>query len=329
MGIFLDVKDLYAEYKTDDAVVYALNGFSLSVDKGETVGLVGETGAGKTTFALSVLKLLPEDVGIITSGSIEYDGRDIITAKERDMRKLRGAEISMIFQDPMTSLNPVLTVGEQIGEVLELHFPNMEKEAREKRVDEILTLVGIPAERKKQYPHQFSGGMKQRVVIAIALVAEPKLLLADEPTTALDVTIQAQILHLMKELKERLNTSMIFITHDLGIVMEFCDSIAVVYGGEVIERGSIEEIYNRDKNHPYTEGLFNCLPDLNLDATRLSPIQGEVLEPTNLPKGCKFADRCIHCMEKCKEKNPDMQSVGGTHSIKCFLFEKVNEKGED
>ncbi|MDE7353970.1 MAG: ABC transporter ATP-binding protein [Acetatifactor sp.] len=320
MGKFLEVKDLHVQYKTDESVVYALNGLTLDVEKGETVGLVGETGAGKTTLALSILKLLPEDVGKITKGSIYYNGTDVIAAGKNEMRRLRGEEISMIFQDPMTSLNPVLTVGEQIREVLVLHFPDMTKQEREKRVDEILTLVGIPPERKSQYPHQFSGGMKQRVVIAIALVAQPKLLLADEPTTALDVTIQAQILQLMKDLKQKLNTSMIFITHDLGVVMEFCDSVAVVYGGEVIERGTIEEIYVREKNHPYTEGLFNCIPDLGVDTHRLHPIEGEVLDPTLKPAGCKFADRCRYCRDNCKKSNPDMYHIGGTHFIKCYRY---------
>lgn len=326
MGKILDVNDLHVQYQTDDAIVYALNGFSLSVEEGETVGLVGETGAGKTTFALSVLKLLQEDVGKITKGSIVYDGVDVIKADRKQMRELRGAKISMIFQDPMTSLNPVLTVGEQIQEVLELHSPGMDKVAMEKRVDEILTLVGIPPERKKQYPHQFSGGMKQRVVIAIALVGEPRFLLADEPTTALDVTIQAQILQLMKELKAKLNTSMVFITHDLGVVMEFCDTVAVVYGGEVIERGSIEEIYSRKKNHPYTTGLFNCIPDLSTDTDRLTPIPGSVLDPTNLPEGCKFADRCKHCMEICRSQNPAMHYIDGSHTIKCHLFAEENNR---
>ena len=320
MEQLLHVKDLCVQYKTDDSLVHALNGFSLDIAKGETVGLVGETGAGKTTFALSVLKLLPEDVGEITGGEIVYKDTDVIKAGRKEMRKLRGNEISMIFQDPMTALNPVLTVGEQIKEVLDLHFPDMDDAAKDKRVDEMLTLVGILPERKKQFPHQFSGGMKQRVVIAIALVSEPMLLLADEPTTALDVTIQAQILQIMKELKEKMNSSMVFITHDLGIVMEFCDSVAVCYGGEVIERGTIDEVYFRSANHPYTSGLFNCLPDSNIGAARLSPIPGNVLDPTVETKGCKFADRCEHCTQRCREEAPAMHLVGGTHSIKCHLF---------
>lgn len=320
MEQILHVKDLCVQYRTDDSLVHALNGFSLDIAKGETVGLVGETGAGKTTFALSVLKLLPEDVGEITGGEIIYKGIDVLKASKKEMRKLRGDEISMIFQDPMTALNPVLTVGEQIREVLDLHFPDMDDAAKEKRVDEMLTLVGILPERKKQFPHQFSGGMKQRVVIAIALVSEPLLLLADEPTTALDVTIQAQILQIMKELKEKMNSSMVFITHDLGIVMEFCDSVAVCYGGEVIERGTIDEVYVRKANHPYTSGLFNCLPDSNIGAAHLAPIPGNVLDPTVEIRGCKFADRCKHCTPRCREEEPKMHLLGGTHSIKCHLF---------
>ena len=233
--ILLEIKNLYAQYNTDDAVVHALNGFHLTLHRGEKLGLVGETGAGKTTMALSILRLLPPRVGQITHGSILYDGTDILHASPKEMLGLRGERISMIFQDPMTSLNPVSTVGDQILEVLNLHFPDMTKEEKDRRVDEMMQMVGIPAARKHEYPHQFSGGMKQRIVIAMALVAEPELLLADEPTTALDVTIQAQILELMKQLKEKFNSAMILITHDLGVVAEFCDNVAIVYAGEVIE----------------------------------------------------------------------------------------------
>ena len=316
----LEVKDLYVQYNTDDAVVHALNGFTVSVAHGESLGLVGETGAGKTTMALSVMRLLPKKVGEITGGSIIYDGTDILKASVREMQQLRGAKIAMIFQDPMTSLNPVITVGDQIYEVLELHFPNMTKEEKEKRVDEILELVGIPASRKDEYPHQFSGGMKQRIVIAMALVAEPELLLADEPTTALDVTIQAQILALVRGLKEKYNTAMMLITHDLGVVNEVCDNVAIVYGGEVIESGTIEEVYSRQMNHPYTDGLFNSIPDLTTDAKRLHPIPGHMVDPTDVPKGCKFAERCSFCTETCRSVPPVPHKVGDTHFIKCHKF---------
>lgn len=225
----------------------------------------------------------------------------------------------MIFQDPMTSLNPVITVGDQILEVMKLHFPDMTKDEKNAKVDEMMRLVGIPPARKNEYPHQFSGGMKQRIVIAMALVAEPELLLADEPTTALDVTIQAQILDLMKQLKEQFNSAMVFITHDLGVVAEFCDTVAIVYAGEVIEHGSVEDIYSRSRNHPYTTGLFNCIPDLYTTADRLEPIPGFMADPTNLPKGCKFAPRCPYCTEKCIQENPQIY-LCGTHGIKCHRF---------
>ena len=318
----LTIRDLCVQYNTDDAVVHALNGFSLSLRRGESLGVVGETGAGKTTMALSVMRLLPAGVGEVTAGSVVYDGKDILSSTENDMLKLRGERISMIFQDPMTSLNPVLTVGEQILEVLELHFPNMTREEKDKRVDEMMQMVGIPASRKGEYPHQFSGGMKQRIVIAMALVAEPELLLADEPTTALDVTIQAQILELVRGLKRRFNTAMILITHDLGVVNEVCDNVAIVYGGEVIEQGTIEDVYVRIKNHPYTEGLFGSIPDLTTDARRLQSIPGHMVDPTNLPAGCKFAERCAYRTERCLRENPPMHFLSQTHCIKCHRFEE-------
>ena len=315
----LEIHDLHVEYDTDDAVVHALNGFDLTLRRGEKLGLVGETGAGKTTMALSVLRLLPPRVGKITQGSVTYDGIDILNASPKEMLALRGAKISMIFQDPMTSLNPVITVGDQILEVLRLHFPDMRREDRDAKVDEIMKLVGIPPSRKGEYPHQFSGGMKQRIVIAMALVSEPELLLADEPTTALDVTIQAQILELMKQLKEKFNSAMVLITHDLGVVAEFCDTVAIVYAGEVIEQGSVEDIYARKNNHPYTSGLFNCIPDLHTTADRLEPIPGFMADPTDLPQGCSFAPRCPHCTERCLSESPNMY-LRGSHGIKCHRF---------
>ncbi|MEL7647950.1 MAG: ABC transporter ATP-binding protein [Sedimentibacter sp.] len=315
----LEINNLHVEYKTDEAVVYAVNGLDLTVNRGETIGLVGETGAGKTTTALSIMRLLPERIGYIKDGSIKLENKDIIRATEADMRLIRGESVSMIFQDPMTSLNPILTVGEQISEVLELHKKNMSKAEKSKRVDEILELVGLPALRKKDYPHQFSGGMKQRVVIAIALACEPKLLLADEPTTALDVTIQAQVLEMMKDLKEKINTAMILITHDLGIVAQTCDRVAIMYAGEIIEIGTAEDIFEGKDHHPYTVGLFGSIPDMKKTSKRLSPIEGLMPDPTNLPDGCKFHDRCPKCMEICKTKNPDV-FLEGMHSIKCHLY---------
>ena len=320
MEKLLEIKNLKVQYNTDEAVVYALNDFSLDLGKGEILGVVGETGAGKTTMALSIMKLLPEHVAEVTGGSVTYNGEDVFKMSQKQLRNLRGAEVSMIFQDPMTSLNPVMNVGDQIDEVLKIHNPSMPKQERDEKVAEILTLVGIPPERRVQFPHQFSGGMKQRVVIAMALVAKPNLLLADEPTTALDVTIQAQILTLMKNLEEQLGTSMIFITHDLGIVAEFCENVAVVYGGEVIERGTVEQVFARTANHPYTNNLFECIPDLTSSVNRLTPIPGFVLDSRTVPVGCPFADRCSKCTEVCKKEKPSIHYVEDGHYIKCHLY---------
>lgn len=320
MEKLLEIKNLKVQYNTDEAIVYALNDFSLDLGKGEILGVVGETGAGKTTMALSIMKLLPEHVAEVTGGSITYNGEDVFKMSQKQLRNLRGAEVSMIFQDPMTSLNPVMNVGDQIDEVLKIHNPSMPKQERDEKVAEILTLVGIPPECRVQFPHQFSGGMKQRVVIAMALVAKPNLLLADEPTTALDVTIQAQILTLMKNLEEQLGTSMIFITHDLGIVAEFCENVAVVYGGEVIERGTVEQVFARTANHPYTNNLFECIPDLTGSVNRLTPIPGFVLDSRTVPVGCPFADRCSKCTEVCKKEKPSIHYVEDGHYIKCHLY---------
>ena len=316
----LEIKDLSVIYKTDLETVYAVNGVTLSLEKGATLGLVGETGAGKTTLALTLMRLLPERTGKVTSGSITFEGENVVELPEANMRKIRGDKIAMIFQDPMTSLNPVLTVGEQIAEALYVHNDSgRSKEEIEARVDETLTLVGIPPARKHEYPHQFSGGMRQRVVIAIALSCEPDLLIADEPTTALDVTIQAQVLMMIRDLRDRLGTSMIMITHDLGIVAQTCDNVAVMYAGEIIEMGSAEDIFTCPIHHPYTDGLFGSLPNLKEKTDRLHPIAGLMPDPTNLPKGCKFAPRCDKCMEICKEVPPEVY-VDGTHSIRCHLY---------
>ena len=316
----LEIKDLSVIYETDLETVYAVNGVTLSLEKGATLGLVGETGAGKTTLALTLMRLLPERTGKVTSGSITFEGENVVELPEANMRKIRGDKTAMIFQDPMTSLNPVLTVGEQIAEALYVHNDSgRSKEEIEARVDETLTLVGIPPARKHEYPHQFSGGMRQRVVIAIALSCEPDLLIADEPTTALDVTIQAQVLMMIRDLRDRLGTSMIMITHDLGIVAQTCDNVAVMYAGEIIEMGSAEDIFTCPIHHPYTDGLFGSLPNLKEKTDRLHPIAGLMPDPTNLPKGCKFAPRCDKCMEICKEVPPEVY-VDGTHSIRCHLY---------
>lgn len=320
----LEIKDLHVQYNTDDAVVYAVNGLNLSLKKGEKLGLVGETGAGKTTLALSILQLLPKKVGQIASGSIKYDGEELLGKPDSYMLGLRGRRISMIFQDPMTSLNPTKTVGEQVYEVLHLHFPNLSKEQKQEKVDRMLQLVGIPASRKGEYPHQFSGGMKQRIVIAMALIAEPELLLADEPTTALDVTIQAQILELMRRLKDEFNSAVVLITHDLGVVAEFCDNVSVIYAGRVVEHGTVEQIFAREEKHPYTAGLINCIPDLTRDEKRLKPIPGHMADPRHIPTGCCFADRCPHCMEKCRNTPPAMHEKDG-HLILCHLYDTTKE----
>lgn len=319
----LTIRNLNVTYDTEDAVIYAVNGLNLTVKKGETLGLVGETGAGKTTTALSIMKLLPKNIGKIVSGEIIFDGMSVTEMTEADMRLLRGEKISMIFQDPMTSLNPLLTIGEQIYEVLELHALNKTKEEKWKRVDEILRMVGLPAERRDEYPHQFSGGMKQRVVIAIALACEPQLLLADEPTTALDVTIQAQVLEMMHELKGTLGTAMVLITHDLGVVAETCDRVAIMYAGEIIELGTLENIFDGSIHHPYTRGLFGSIPDLKKSARRLTPIDGLMPDPSCLPEGCRFHTRCPDCMEVCKTTSPGAYENNG-HQIHCHLYASKN-----
>lgn len=322
----LEIKNLSAEYKTDDARVFAASGVNLSLGYGETLGLVGETGAGKTTTALCVMRLLPDKVGKITAGSIYLDGVNITNATEADMRLLRGSTVSMIFQDPMSSLNPVISVGRQIQEALELHNTDGRSAAElDAEVDSLLEMVGIPAKRKKEYPHQFSGGMKQRVVIAIALACKPKLILADEPTTALDVTIQAQVLSLIAELKEKLNTAMLLITHDLGVVAQTCDRVAVMYAGEIIESGTAQHIFESEAHHPYTKGLFGAIPNLTEDAKRLSAIDGLMPDPTVEIHCCRFSPRCPQCSERCRKSVPKDIAVEEGHVIKCFLFETVQE----
>lgn len=318
----LEIENLHVHYNSNGEIVRAVNGVSFSIGRRETLGLVGETGAGKTTTALSIMQLLPEKIGQICQGSIRLNGSELLEEKPAALRDIRGAKIAMIFQDPMTSLNPVITVGDQIFEALNLHnTDNKSKEELDARVDEMLELVGIPAARKDSYPHEFSGGMKQRVVIAMALACNPELLIADEPTTALDVTIQAQVLSMIAELKEQLGTSMLLITHDLGVVAQTCDYVAIMYAGELIEYGTVEDIFEGTRHHPYTEGLFGSIPDMNGDATRLKPIAGLMPDPTDLPTGCKFNPRCPKCMEICRNEQPAVSQTG-THQICCHLFRK-------
>lgn len=316
----LKIEDLSIIYKTDLETVRAVNGISFSLREGETLGLVGETGAGKTTTALGIMGLLPERTARVTKGSILFENQNICGLGKQEMQKIRGQKISMIFQDPMTALNPVLTVGDQIGEALYLHHQKeLTQKEIEQKVEETLELVGIPKERKKEYPYQFSGGMRQRVVIAIALVCNPRLLIADEPTTALDVTIQAQILSMICDLQRKYGTSVIMITHDLGVVAETCDKVAIMYAGEIVEYGALADIFTGEKHHPYTEGLFGSIPSLTENSARLHPIDGLMPDPTDLPKGCSFSPRCGKCMEICRQKKPGVYEKDG-HQIRCHLY---------
>ena len=324
--LLLDIKDLVVHYETDEGVVEAVNGIDIELEQGKTLGLVGETGSGKTTTALSILKLVPDPPGVIKGGSIMLDGKDVMQMSEKELEAMRGNLVSMIFQDPMTSLNPVLTVGDQIAEVIALHEDVSKKEAEEKAKD-MLEVVGIPRERYSEYPHQFSGGMKQRVVIAMALACNPKLLIADEPTTALDVTIQAQVLETMKELRERYGSAMIMITHDLGIIAEVCDEVSVVYAGQIIEHGTLEDIFEKTL-HPYTEGLFGSLPNIDDRQERLHPITGMMPDPTELPEGCLFAPRCRYCTENCLMARPEKKWISESHYVRCSRYDEPGFKIE-
>ena len=316
----LEIKDLQVKFKTMDGVVEAVNGIDLSIEKGKTLGLVGETGAGKTTTALSILRLVPNPPGEITGGTITLEGKDLFAYSEKEMETIRGDQVSMIFQDPMTSLNPVITVGDQIAEVIQLHEKIDAKKAMEK-AKAMLEMVGIPGDRAGEYPHQFSGGMKQRVIIAMALVCNPHLLIADEPTTALDVTIQAQVLDLMQKLREKYGTSMLMITHDLGIVAEVCDDVSIMYAGRIVEHGTLEDIFNHT-SHPYTEGLFGSLPNIEDRTAELKPIPGLMPDPTNLPGGCLFHPRCKYCKEICKSRVPVTTRLSDTHIVSCLAYEE-------
>lgn len=316
----LNVENLVIHYETDEEVVEAVNNISFRLKKGEVLGLVGETGAGKTTTALGIMGLLPPKVGHVIQGKIELDGENLFDKSDREMRNIRGKKISMIFQDPMTALNPVKTVGEQIAEVVLLHSRCSKVEAL-KRAQDMLAMVGIVPERYKDYPHQFSGGMKQRIVIAIALACEPELLIADEPTTALDVTIQAQILDMMRSLQKKQGTSMILITHDLGVVAEMCDHCAVMYAGELVEYGTVEEIFDNPK-HPYTKALYQSIPSLDKDVDRLHVVPGMVTDPSNLPEYCSFADRCESKCDLCEKADPKMIRLNEDHCVKCLQYTK-------
>ncbi len=312
----LSVENLVVKFFLRKSTVEAVNGVSFEIQKGERVGLVGETGAGKTTTALSILKLVPNPPGRITDGNIYLNGENLMEKSEKDMRKIRGNDVAMIFQDPMTALNPVLTVGDQIMEVIRLHNDLGKFEAMDK-AKEMLELVGIPGERYLDYPHQFSGGMKQRVVIAIALACNPKLLIADEPTSALDVTIQAQVLELINNLRDKMGMSLLLITHDLGVVAETCDKVMIMYAGSIVESGTVDKVY-RNIMHPYTSGLFNAIPKLHEESDRLEPIKGMMPDPSDLPEGCAFYERCPNAVDECKTKKPELKLVEEDHAVACF-----------
>jgi peptide/nickel transport system ATP-binding protein len=323
MDLVLDLKNLVVHYETEDSDVHAVNGIDLRIGKKRTLGLVGETGAGKTTTALSIMNLVPDPPGVIKSGSILLEGRDVLQMSDAELEAMRGNDVAMIFQDPMTALNPVMTVGEQIAESLELH-QNLKPEQALEKAKEMLKLVGIAETRANDYPHQFSGGMKQRVVIAIALACSPKLLIADEPTTALDVTIQAQVLELMKDLINNRDMSMLMITHSLGIVAEICDDMAVMYAGRIVEKGTVDDVFN-SMRHPYTEGLFNSLPNLKEQGEMLEPIKSLMPDPADLPPGCTFAPRCPYADAHCSESVPQLEAVDGssTHFVACHAYARA------
>lgn len=322
----LEVQNLYVSYHSMDKRVKAVRGLSFNLDAGETLGLVGETGAGKTTTALSILRILPDIVSDIEDGKIMFCGKNLLELSKKEMRNIRGQDIAMIFQDPMTSLDPVATVGQQIEEMIGLHTDLKGKELR-KAAENMLEVVGIKKERFDDYPHEFSGGMKQRIVIAIALACNPKLLIADEPTTALDVTIQAQVLSLMNDLKRKYDTALILITHDLGVVAEICSKVAIMYAGQIVEFGTAEDIYN-DHRHPYTEGLFNSIPNIDMDQDELKVIDGMTPDPTNLPTGCAFHPRCPYAKERCAKEAPGMTDISPSHYVCCFNYPRGKEVQE-
>lgn len=321
---FLEVEGLVVEYTSGGEIVHAVNDISFSLERGETMGLVGETGAGKTTIAKAILRILPNPQGKVRQGTIKLDGVDLLKISENEMQKVRGNKVAMVFQDPMTSLNPVKKVGDQIEEVIKKHNKNTEESAMTHAI-RMLEMVGIPGERAVEYPHQFSGGMKQRVVIAMALACKPDLILADEPTSALDVTIQAQVLEMIADLKEKQNTSMILITHDLGVVGNVCDKVAVVYAGEILEYGSKRDIF-LNPLHPYTIGLFGAIPDLSVKTRRLTNIEGLPPDPSNLPTGCCFSPRCKHATESCFRQKTSMKEITPGHFCKCQYAGKLGQK---
>ncbi len=319
-SLLLSINDLTTQYITDNNIIHAVNGISLELSRGGSIGLVGESGAGKTTTAYSIMGLLPKLTGKIIKGSILFEGKDLTLLSEEEMRDIRGSKISMIFQDPMTSLNPIITVGDQIAEVLEIHGTSNKNEAQKKAGD-MLEMVGIPRGRMNEYPHQFSGGMKQRVIIAIALACNPELLIADEPTTALDVTIQAQVLKMIKELKNELDTSLILISHNLGVVAQVCENVAIMYAGRIVEFGALRDVFSKPL-HPYTEGLLNSIPRIEVEKERLIPIRGMMPDPSIVPSGCIFKPRCPYAKEECSVQAPIVSKISDRR-VMCLMHEGV------
>lgn len=327
MSVLLDIKNLQTHFTSKKQTVRAVDGIDISINKSETVALVGESGSGKSMTSLSIMQLVPSPGGSIAGGEVNFNGRDLLKLTEEEMRKVRGNEISMIFQEPMTSLNPVLTIGKQITEVLRYH-KKMSKDEAEKRAIELLKIVGFSRAKEliKEYPHRLSGGMRQRVMIAMSMSCQPKLLIADEPTTALDVTIQAQILEIMKDLTKNFDTSILLITHDLGVVSEIADRVVVMYAGQIVENAPVEELFD-NPSHPYTQGLMESIPSIEGDIERLTSIKGSVPLPDEMPSGCRFAPRCPKVFGRCTEANPELFEVGPGHTARCFLHEKgVEEK---
>lgn len=322
--VVLDVKNLHVHYVTDDATAKAVNGIDFTVREGEALGLVGETGAGKTTTALSIMQLIPDPPGMIVDGEIYFEGNNVIYNTDKENQAMRGNGVAMIFQDPMTALNPIMTVGDQLSEIVITHEKVSKAEAK-KRVIDLLEVVGVKSDRYDDYPHQFSGGQKQRVVIAMSLLCNPKLLIADEPTTALDVTIQAQVLDIINQLREKYKMAMILITHDLGVVAETCDNVAIMYAGQIVESGTVMDVYLNPK-HPYTRGLFDSIPKLDSDATELIPIEGAISNAADLPTGCYFHPRCRYCKDICKTQQPPVR--GTDHKFMCHFDLFSQQEGE-
>lgn len=323
-NVLLEVKGLETTFFTDDGAVRAIDNVSFNIHEGEILGVVGESGCGKSVTSLSIMGLVPSPPGKITNGEILLNNRDLTKLTDKEMRAVRGKDVAMIFQEPMTSLNPLFTIGNQLMEAIRIHNKSWSKKQARERAIEIMKLVGLPRadELVDEYPHQLSGGMRQRVMIAMALVCDPKVLIADEPTTALDVTIQAQILKLMRDLNDRLNTAIMMITHDLGVVAETCERVVVMYAGQVVEEAPVEEIF-KNPQHPYTQGLIQSVPDMRYKKDSLYSIPGNVPKPGSITTGCRFAPRCQFATERCKQENPALHEISATHKARCFLVEEA------